>query len=156
MAKGVSLEFLQGQGVDDLLRVFNSVDEKEQKKIARRITRAGAKVMIPTIKSLVPIDHNRERIGKNLVDTIKARALPRSRASVGSFIRTGKKSELGIEEDEVGYYPAHIEYGFTRKNGTHVPAQSYLRAGFDIKKDAAFKVMGVALFKELKKRWLAK
>ena len=155
MAKGVSLSFLQGQGVDDLLRVFDRMDPKEQKKIATKVTRAGAKVMVPTIKSLAPIDFEGERDGKHLVDTIKVKALKRSRNTVGSWVRTGSASELGIAPDE-GYYPAHVELGFTRKDGSTVPAQSYMRAGFDIKKEAAFKVMGVGLFKELKKKWLAK
>jgi len=160
-SKPIDISFLKGQGVDDLLVVFDKLDVKEQKKIARKMTRAGAKVMLNTIKSLTPIDFDGERGGKHLVDTLKVRALPRSRASVGAYIRTGTRAELGIADDAKGYYPTHIEYGFTRKSrggltSTNVPAQSYLRAGFDIKNPASFKVMGVMLFKELKKRWLAK
>jgi hypothetical protein len=161
--RDIDISFLQGQGVDDLIVVFDAMPKKVQGPIAKKITKAGAKVILPRVLALTPVDtssifgknDDTQRFGKHLKDTIKVRAGTKTKGGIAHDIRTGTKSELGLREDSKWYYPAHVELGFTR-HGRTVAAQSYMRAGFDQKMGSAVKIMGIGLFKELKQTWLGR
>lgn len=71
----------------------------------------------------------------------------------GVIVRTPTREALGILPSDKHYYPASLEFGFSRrtKGGkiVHVPARSYLRRGLEDKKDQIQSVIKERFLKRL-------
>jgi len=93
------------EGFEEVLKTFDTLDDKLQKKVMRPALRAGAKIIQKAAKRLSPT-----LSGKNK-RFIKVKSLKRSRKTIGVAIQTGTRQELGIPRDEFGYYPMVLEFG---------------------------------------------
>jgi HK97 gp10 family phage protein len=129
-------------GFGHLLDSFSKLDTAIQGKILRVALRAGGNWVLKESKRLCPI-----RSGK-LKRSLKLRAMKRRRGRVGYRIMTGTREELGISEDDKGYYPAMVELG-TRK----MPAKSYLRAAVKNTEDVVFSIINDRISKGVQKAW---
>lgn len=131
-----------GLGVDisligdkELQKAFKKLHPKLQKKAFKKAARVAAKIVKESAKGKVPVAEG------DLKKSIKVKAMKRSRTQVGVRIVAGTREELGIPADSKWYYPAIVEYGYTRQDGVFIPPQSYLRAARDAKERAAQNVM---------------
>ena len=124
---GIDIRLLGDRALD---RKMKRLTGPQQKKIVRRALRLAAKVVLPTAKSLVPVDRG------TLKKTLKIKALKQKRGKFGIVITTGTRDELGIASDDPFYYPAAVELG--TKN---VSAQSFLRASLKTKRREALAVL---------------
>ena len=114
------------EGADKLEKALISLEPKIARKLVRRTLRNAAKPILALAKSLVPV-----RTGR-LKKSLKIRAAKRRKGRYGVRIQTGTRDELGIDEKTPYYYPAAVEYGTNTS-----PAQSFMRAALDSKKQAA-------------------
>ncbi len=113
---------------DNKLR--NKLDKLERrlgKTIVNRAMRASAKRLRPLIAAAVPVDRG---VLKKEIGRAKIRVLKRRRV-VGVGIQMPTREALGIPDSAKGYYPFAVEYGYTHRSGTHVPANSYVRKTVD-------------------------
>lgn len=117
-------------GAPELQAQFKLLPLKVQKKLLRQGMRKAGKLLRDEAQRLVPVDRG------DLKKSIKVRALLRGRGSFGVRIMTGTRSELGIDPDATGYYPASVEFGSRTQ-----PAQPYLRAAADAKREEVFSIM---------------
>ena len=118
---GITLKL---DGFEDVIKIFETLDEKMKKKALRPALRDGAKVIQKDAKRRA-----HKRSGANRKN-IKVRAMKRSRTQFGYMVRTGTRKELGIPEDEEYYYPAVEEYGGVNHN-----AHPYMRPALHTQKD---------------------
>ena len=114
------------QGDAELLRAFNALDDKIQKKVTRKGFRAGGRILLNASKAAAA------PISSRLAKSLKLRALKRRGKRgkgklIGVVVITPKKEVLGIASDAKGYWPAHVEMGFKHRGGQHIPARSFLR-----------------------------
>lgn len=98
----VNVKLLGDKKLDKKLKELES---RTQKKVVRKAMRNTAKAVQKDVRSAAPVASGRLR------KSIKVRASKRSRRRIGIEVRTGERSELGIEPSERGYYPASIEFG---------------------------------------------
>lgn len=84
---------------------LDRIEQRVQKKIMRKALRDGGRPVLAAAKAKVRVDSGALKQG------LKLRAVKRSRTTFGVYIRTPTRAELGIAEDDPGYYPAVIEYG---------------------------------------------
>lgn len=105
-------------GVEQLLKVLQQFPPKLQKQAVRPAARDGAKMVLAKAKEFAPVDVSGKFKGRQLEggthlrDTLKVRANPgRKRGTIEFRIFTGTRKELGIPNDEKGYYPFALEYG---------------------------------------------
>lgn len=117
-------------GAAELQQQFKLLPLKVQKKILRQGMRKSGKLVRDEARRLVPVDTGA------LKQSLKVRAAPGKRGTFGIRIMTGERSELGIDPDAQGYYPAAVEFGTKTQ-----PAQSYLRAAADAKREEVFALM---------------
>lgn len=52
--------------------------------------------------------------------------------------------------DGPGYYPAHIEYGYRKKDGTHVPANPFMKRGLEQSRGPATAAVAAEMSKRMK------
>ncbi len=120
-------------GATELIKTFDTLTFKIQKKALRSGLRAGAKVFQKqVIKNLPPDDSGLLR--QSLKGAKAIVPLKRSRVRFGLKLRTGTRQMLQIPRHKKGdkgkgpgYYPAHVEYG-TRKN--NIRPRRYMRRAF--------------------------
>lgn len=117
-------------GAPELQAQLKALPLKVQKKLLRQGMRKAGKLVRDEAQRLVPVDTG------ELKQSLKVRALLRGRGSFGVRIMTGTRSELGIDPDAQGYYPASVEFGSRTQ-----PAQPYLRAAADAKREEVFSIM---------------
>lgn len=127
-----------------LTRSFNKLAYKTQRKFTRKALRAGAKVVQQEYKARVPVDSGALKRG------IKVRAGQRSRKYLRINIITPERDKLGISADDKWYYPAVIEYGGVKKDGTVIPAQAPGRKALEAKEDEAIRTIGRTLWQQIK------
>ena len=113
-------------GDKELQNSLKKLDIKLQKKIFKKAVRDAAKPILANAKSLVPVD-----TGK-LKESIKLKTGTGRRGTVGVRIETGTRADLGINADDVYFYPTVIEYNNT----------SYLRAAIDKNPEAVKRQIG--------------
>lgn len=135
------------QGDKELMAAFDSLLRNIQRRIARKALREGARPALRRAKSLVP------KKTRALKRSFKLRAIKRTRTAVGVVVRTGSRAELGIKDDEKAFYPASVEYGFETKDGTEVPAQSYIRRAFEETKNEANAKIAAIVGQEVESHW---
>jgi len=121
-------------GAPELQAQFKLLPLKVQKKLLRQGMRKSGKLVRDEARRLVPVDSGA------LKKSLKVRAAPGKRGSFGIRIMTGERSELGIDPDASGYYPASVEFGSRTQ-----PAQPYLRAAADAKREEVFSIMRAAV-----------
>jgi len=115
-----------------LLRKLQRLDVKLQRKIARHALRAGGRPVLAEAKRLCPVGAHKEESRPHLRDTLKLRALRGRRGQVGVQVQTGTRETLNIPAAASHFWPAAVEFGHG-----NVPAQSYLRAAVDNRRDAS-------------------
>lgn len=125
---------LKLEGFEDVIKTFNTLDDKLQKKAMRPALRAGAKIIQKAAKNKSPT-----LTGKNK-KFIKVKSLKRSRGSVGLAIQTGTREQLGIPRDEHGYYPMVLEYG-----SKHVKKQPFMKPALEQNREKSTKAIGKKL-----------
>lgn len=114
-----------------LARLQKLAGSKFRKSIGKG-TRAGAKVILPTVKRNAPSDSGKLR------KALTVRAMKKSRTFVGHKVTVNAKK---IKSDgKGGFYPASVEFGFKHaKGGAKIRAQRYARSARDTKQGAAVK-----------------
>lgn len=117
-------------GDKELQTKFRLLPIKVQRKLLRQGMRKAGKLVRDEARRLVPVDTGA------LKKSLKVRAAIRKRGSFGARIMTGERAELGIDPGASGYYPAVVEFGSKTQ-----PAQPYLRAAADAKRDEVFSIM---------------
>ena len=139
MADGASIQL---SGMDDILRAFKRLGEKEGKKIVRKATRNGTKIIAKEIKARAPEDTG--TLKRSI--TVRARRKRRkNEISFSTFFNTakfpqllnfslGSKSDIGTRKfsGQRYFYPAALEYGTNRMN-----ARPFVRPAWDSKKRVA-------------------
>lgn len=124
-------------GLKQLDDVLAQLEVKVQKKFIRKALRNVAKKVVETAKRIV---HAEAYDTGTLHDSFKVRALKRSRRGIGvaMFVdrdklfalyesRHGRRPTPRSGEDEPHYYLASIEFGYSRPDGTQVPAVRPMR-----------------------------
>lgn len=119
-------------GVAQLDAVLRTLEPKIQKKFTRKSLRNVGKLVMAAAKAIVQAE---AYFTGTLYKAFKLRAVKRKRNAIGvsMFINREKlfanyTAEYGHPpnprkgETEPHYYPASIEFGFTRPDGTEVPA----------------------------------
>jgi len=123
MAKKVKISVTGIKELDKkLVRLGKEVSSG--KKVMRRALRGGTKIIQAEAKARVPVDTGQ------LARSIKVRA-KRSRRHIRYVVISGDTSFTGR------FYSSFVELGYTKKDGTHVPAQPFLRSAFHTKKAEA-------------------
>lgn len=141
-------------GMDAYIRKMQELPNKLRNKIARDASIAAAQIIRQSVLAMTPV-----RTGK-LKAGIKIRAA-RVRRGVGRLVLLPDRNTLGIDLKDPYFWPAAVEYGHAspgfgvfnaitkkrrRRTGLkHIPARSFLRAGFD----AVEKQAGAALMRHL-------
>lgn len=131
---GISLDVT---GCVELMRVFEQIGTTAQAKVLRpALTRAWRPVRVAVQREI-----RRQGLVKTgrMLRTIKARALPRKRGSIGRSILTGTRAELGIPDDSKHYYPAALEYGESH-GARRTQPKAFMRKAFDATKDEAYEI----------------
>lgn len=103
-----------------LLAELRSLPDNVQRRALRPCLTASTKIILQSVKSLVPVDTG--ALKKN----IKAKSGKRSRKGLSRFVWLPPRESLGIDSTSKWYYPAHLEYGTSK-----MPAKPFLRPGFD-------------------------
>jgi HK97 gp10 family phage protein len=131
---------LQLDGFEEVIRQFDTLEAKLQKKGLTKAQRAGANVIAKDARKRA------HKLSGNNRKFIKVKAIRRSRKAFGVNIQTGTRAELGIPADAEGYYPFTEEYG-SKDNGAH----PYMRPALATKREEATNAIGKALEKEVEK-----
>jgi HK97 gp10 family phage protein len=100
-------------GDKKLARKFRRLEDKMQKKIARKAMRAGAKPLLKDMKTAaaaITNPRNSTETMKEVGKRLKLRAIKRSRVRMGVQIVTPTREELDVVKGN-HYPPAHIELG---------------------------------------------
>lgn len=101
----------------------------------RKGLRAGAKIAADAVKHEAQASlSDSDSPAPHVSDEIVVRAMKRSRAKrrrVGMVVMAGRRATLGIKPDAKGFYPAHVEFGYQREDGTHVPANPFMKRGLE-------------------------
>lgn len=132
-------------------------DKLERKILTQGIARATKAILLPAVVANTPVGSPytrvtrgrlitggagafrrirfRQEAGGRLRRSLKVRQLPRRKGRVGSAVVTGTRAELGLRGARAhgrGYYPAHLEFGFTtRGHGRRITTrQRYIKRPF--------------------------
>lgn len=114
---------------------LRELSKSEAKKVMRKATRAGAKVMQPAVKSLAPVASGALR------KAIKVRSIPRSRRWVGATVRVGNQVGDNLHSGDQ-WYGGPIELGWkTGKRGStnrkQIEGRHFIKQGFEQSKQQA-------------------
>lgn len=131
---------LKIEGFESVIKTFNRLPDKLQKKALRPALRAGAKIIQKAAKEKSPT-----LSGKNK-KFIKIKSLKRSRLEIGVEIQTGTREELDIPRNEFGYYPMTLEYG-----SQHVKKQPFMKPALEQNRVKATNAIAKELGKQIKK-----
>lgn len=96
------------RGDRELIAQLNALPKNVRNKILRTRLRAGAKITQTRAKQLAPVDADRNHGAPpgTLRNSIKVRAMKRSRTALGYMVGTGEKDYQGV-----AFYGAFVEYG---------------------------------------------
>lgn len=173
---GFNIEVL---GLTDVMRTFDALPEKIQRKALRPALRAGAKIFKESLIAAAPFDTGA------LAGSFSIRPFRSRKGRVGFRVDPGTKAELNIPKDTKsgaprGYYPFAIEYGWrpgnrslskrvavTRKDGSavgtwkrltdaefgtrKVPANPFMHRAFSTAEAIVIEVVGEELAMRLGK-----
>ena len=147
-------------GDKQLVQRFQALERGVGKKVLRRALREAGRPVLASAKQNAPVD-----TGK-LKDTLKLRAKKSRRNTYGVEIRTGTRSELGIDSTAGGFYPASQEFGWGEGSAAAVGralggggstgnAQPYMRPALDNNRSIVGKIVRVWTWKGIKDLALA-
>jgi len=113
-------------GDKKLQRILDKLPGVVQRKLVRKALRAGAKMVLASAKSKVPVDEGALKKG------LKVKAMKRRKNRMGIVVEHPTRERLAaLQKDkkkaeriltEKGYYPAAVEYG-----APHMAARPHLR-----------------------------
>ncbi len=130
-------------GGEEFTRALKNISTGGYRKVMRKALRDVGKVVAATARANAPRDTGR------MADSIRVRAIRRSRRRIGVKVEVGTRQELGLAsyDPDGGYYPFAVEYGATIRRGTSggvfgkkgaimaadrvIPARPFLRPAFD-------------------------
>jgi hypothetical protein len=132
------------------------IGDKELEKLLRKLPDVAAKAAVrPALRKSAKrlkahVIHNlsgavvKPHTGAWLAATIAAKVGPlkRSRVRIGTGWDMPTRAELGIDPKDTGYYPTHVEFGYTRNNGVQVPGKSPIRSAVNDHAAAELKEIG--------------
>jgi HK97 gp10 family phage protein len=123
-----------------LVRKFNRLPDKLQKKMLRPAMRKAMKPIKAMAETLIPVGSGALKAGG-----LKISALKRSRSRFGIILATPTRATLGIPGEASGYYPIHVELGhrvvIKGKTVGKVAGQSYMRKAMEATKPQARKIL---------------
>lgn len=131
---------LKLEGFEGVLKTFNKLPDRLQKKALRPALRAGTKIIQKAAKALAPTKSGKHK------KFMKIKSLKRSRDTIGMLLQTGTREQLGIPRDEFGYYPMVLEYG--SKNQKKQPS---MKPALERNRSKATNEIGRELGKQLNK-----
>lgn len=139
-------------GVSHIIAALEKLPARLESKVLRQAARAVAKEIVPTAKANAPKDTGAIR------RTIKVRAVKGKRGSIAVRVRTGTREELAKfhpkRAEEIltskWYYPAAVEYGYSR-NGVTAPPNAYMRRALRSHAESGKRAMRRALLQGLKR-----
>lgn len=117
---------LEVNGIEELKKLFEEHLPSEAKKAMRMAAKEGAKIVAADAKAKVPRDTGALR------QSIRVRAIKRSRVKVGSRVVTGE-----------GFFKGDTYYGGFVEYGTHkMKAQPFLRPAADENRERVIREFG--------------
>lgn len=104
-----------------------------QKGILRKVLRASGKRQKARLVANLSGGVVKPESGRWLRATIAepVRAIQRTRLRIGVAFSMPTRQQLGIDPKDKSFYPAAIEYGYTKKNGDRVAAKRPIRRAVD-------------------------
>lgn len=130
-------------GDKELERMLTKLPDVVQRRVATSAIMKAAKtahgLMIQAVSgNPVGVDTGRLLMAIAAEKPVKQRRP----TAVVYYISLPERIRLGIPPKGRWYYPTHVEYGYTRKDGTTVPPKSFLRKPIDTHRSALIKQMG--------------
>lgn len=130
------------EGVNEVLAALRQLPTRIENKVLRKAARNASKAVQEVAKGNVPEDTGALRKG------IKVRAQKGKRGRIAFTVRTPTRAELAAGNPRrtaeiMGsrwYYPAAIEYGYTR-NGVTVAPNAFMRRAYESTRDSAARAM---------------
>jgi hypothetical protein len=153
VADFINVKLLGGQELQNML---NKLPEKAQKKVVRQSLRKSTKRIHGVMTQKLSGFPVMPQTGRLLIAMSGKKPKMHSRRDVIRYgIPLPTRDELGIPEDDRGYYPTAVEYGHDLVRGGrvvgHVPPHSYMRAAVDENVDTEFRQIGADLGKGIPK-----
>lgn len=133
MAKFINISFLGDKG---LQRALNRIEHKVAKRIVRKALRAETKLAIMEVAKRTPVDEGNLKWA--ILNSKPRPSRGKFKGDFGTAFVWPTREEVGISPDDKGYYPMHLEFGYTHAGGTAVAARPYVRPAFEETKQAAF------------------
>ena len=163
---------IESEGMPELERLCKALPVKLQRVVLRPALREGAKVVRQHVRVHAPKSDR----APHTADTLKIKASKRKRNRIGYVVITGKRDVLGIRDFNAaevavvdkyradraagkkvksprigpGYYPAHIEYGYRKADGTHVPANPFMKRALNAARGPAMAAITAEMNKRMK------
>lgn len=132
MADGITMRL---EGAMELQRRLSTLPAKVEKKVVRRSLRVGAKMFQRQAKANAPVGETGD-LKRALA--VRAGRRRRGSASVRVIFNTKKYPLVSYTRGGKRYfYPAAVEYGWKKPDGTRHPAQPYFRPAFETEKHRA-------------------
>ena len=139
-------------GVNEVLVALGKLGPRLEGKVLRQAARKAGKVLLADAKSKVPVDTGGLKRG------LKLRAQKGKRGRIAMRVMTPTREELArlypdrAQEmlDSSWYFPAAVEYGYTRRGVTKPPA-GFLRASFTENVEKAKTLMRAELYAGLER-----
>lgn len=135
-------------GDKELIRAFRKLgDEKVQKRFARGALKKGAEIIMHDWEFRIPV------LTGALLSSVELVAGKRSkrRGSLGWFITTGSREQLGISPKDPFYYPAVQEYGGVREDGTVIPPNAAGRTALESQRIRAIDIIANDLWRRIRR-----
>jgi len=147
---GVDIRMIGDKALEKMLR---SLPDAAEKKAVRPALRKSAKRLKAHVIHNLSGAVVKPDTGAWLAATIasKVHTLRRSRGRIGAGFDMPRRIELGIDPKDPGYYPVHVEYGYIRKDGVHVPGKYPIRGAVNSHAAEELKTIGGDIGKDIVK-----
>lgn len=111
-----------------------------QRKVVKRALRAGAKPVLRRVRAGAE-----KRTGAHAANIKLQTFKTKGFRNFGIQIVTGTREQLGIAPDDPFYYPAILEFGGEREDGTVIPAGGNIRRSMEEKRREATEIIAVEM-----------
>lgn len=115
-------------GAKELENALKKLPDIVQKRIVRSSLLKVAKRVHKETLARVPVDTGRLKAG---LAAENKPVLQKRQNAVVYYLNPPTRAFLGIAPDYEWYYPWSLEFGYTRKDGFHVPPHPYIRPAVD-------------------------
>lgn len=133
------------KGLDDVRKALLKLPKQMRKRALDQALRKGGNIVRDVARDLVPVDTGLTRDSIVVRSEKKRYLLDAARLKVGVATKRPKKGE----KSNTPYYWRFIEFGYVRKDGTHIPARPFLSKAFEFSQLAAFNAIKQHLAKSL-------